>query len=220
MIRFQNLTTTFTYDAVDLPLIQQFNNQNPHVWDCKLSGLGLPRGAYTRRTEIKEYMKTRLYTIQGEYCIYCGNKFRSINSAHREHILPKDDYPEYCFHPKNLVLACDVCNGLEVKKNIDFALNKIQTRANYDDLDLKIIHPYLDDFFQHINNSKVTLKVISGSFKGKKKALRHIKTFKLNEGWNYEQRLRITKASKISIPLPFQNLFQAIINPYKKYKSR
>lgn len=94
MIRFQNLTTTFTYDAVDLPLIQQFNNQNPHVWDCKLSGLGLPRGAYTRRTEIKEYMKTRLYTIQGEYCIYCGNKFRSINSAHREHILPKDDYPE------------------------------------------------------------------------------------------------------------------------------
>lgn len=216
MVRFQSLTNTFNYDNVDLPLIQQFNAQRPHVWDRPLTGLGLPYRASTRRTEIKEYMKIRLYTIQGDYCIYCGNKFRSNNSAHREHIIPKSEYPEYSFHPKNLVLSCDVCNGFEFKGEIDFTLNKAQTRANYDDLDLEIIHPYIDDFFLHINDSNPTLRVINDSPKGRK----HIEVFKLNEGWNHEQRLRIAKSNKISIPRSFQNLFNAIIDRYYKYKSK
>lgn len=216
MILFQKPLNIFNYDTVDLPLIQQFNAHNPHVWSRPLTGLGLPPRASTRRDEIKDYMKERLYTIQGKYCIYCGNKFRSNNSAHREHIIPKVDYPEYTFHPKNLVLSCDVCNGFELKGEIDFTLNEAATRANYDNLDLEIIHPYLDDIFEHLDVKHTTIRLINNSAKGKK----HIEVFKLNEGWNHEQRLRVAKSNKYSIPLPFQNLFHSIVDRYHKYKSK
>lgn len=213
MIKFQTLNRTFNYLPQQQVFVDNFHRQNPHVWDNSLSGLGLPPRSFTVRQEIKIYIKEQLHLIQEEYCIYCGNKFRSISSTHREHIIPKCDYPQYAFYPKNLVLSCDLCNGFEEKGEIDFTLNRVQTEQNYDSLNLSIIHPYLDNLFEHLDVNNLTIRAIGNSPKG----LNHIGVFKLNEGWKHDIRAKLLVANKRPITEFFENLIDRIKNRVYRY---
>jgi 5-methylcytosine-specific restriction endonuclease McrA len=59
--------------------------------------------------------------IQELRCAWCtlliGEQGR--RSIHRDHIAPKQSYPQWTFLPKNLVLACEYCNGFAVKSRLD-----------------------------------------------------------------------------------------------------
>lgn len=186
MISFKSLDETFSYSTADQIFVNHLHSYDKQLWDEELPIDDFKRGSKARRTKIKNYIKMNLYYIQGNYCIYCGNKFRRKRDAEREHILPKSKYPKLAYHPKNLVLSCQKCNDPDHKGTIDFSLNSTQVNEyTYDDLELEIIHPYLDNFFEHLNpNCGPIIEIINNSFKGR----RHIEVFGLNKGWNLEQR--------------------------------
>lgn len=56
-------------------------------------------------------------------CQYCA--INSINTL--DHILPKEKFPEFVVHPKNLFPACSLCNG---KKSTKFVNNGIPEFLN------------------------------------------------------------------------------------------
>lgn len=48
-------------------------------------------------------------------CQYCT--LNSVNTL--DHIIPKENYPEYAVHPKNLFPACSQCNSKKSNKWLD-----------------------------------------------------------------------------------------------------
>lgn len=80
--------------------------------------------------------------IQGERCAWCtlfiGERGR--RTAHRDHIAPKSTYPQWTFAAKNLVLACEYCNGFAVKSDLD-TVGVIG--PTYDSTMFLLVHPYL-----------------------------------------------------------------------------
>ena len=64
----------------------------------------------------------RAYAETNGHCMYCGDDvfshWHSYSSAQVDHILPQSKYPDFYWHPQNLVLACFFCNT--TKKDEDF----------------------------------------------------------------------------------------------------
>jgi uncharacterized protein (TIGR02646 family) len=123
---------------------------------------------YTRgyaRT-FKDEITTQMATIQNRRCAYCGSKL-SGDELTRDHIAPKEHYPQFTFFPANLVLACTFCNT-ECKK----ATDTVTVRdAVYENCTFLIIHPQLDEPTDHITFvggvDKILIKVLNGSPKGR-----------------------------------------------------
>lgn len=63
-------------------------------------------------TLLKNAIVSRPNNREDHTCQYCT--INSVNTL--DHIMPKDDYPEFAVHPKNLVPACSQCNGKKSKK--------------------------------------------------------------------------------------------------------
>ena len=171
MYKFQTLSAPVSVDFSTQLFLDRLNAENPHVWDGTLDidfakGSSFARGSRTKRDEFKDYLKDELYLIQGDYCIYCGCKFRTNSDAQREHILPKTDYPEFSFEVKNLVLACARCNGFDFKGDIDFLIGN--RSSVYENNQIELIHPYLDDISEHLNTSDIIISLINNSAKGQK----------------------------------------------------
>lgn len=181
MYKFQTLNRVFLYDVVDRPLVNLLSQANPNVWEStiKLNNPPFPRGSRVRRERIKNFIKQELLAIQGDYCIYCGVKFRTNSDAQREHILPKDIYPQYTFEAQNLVLSCGRCNGFDYKHTKDYAIAPVN-RTHYYLNTFEIIHPYLDNLHDHLDVSGVVLSVKNNSAKGRKT----IDEFGLNDEFN------------------------------------
>jgi uncharacterized protein (TIGR02646 family) len=115
--------------------------------------------------EFKDSLTTQLRTEQNRRCAYCGRRLIETKT-HRDHIAPKETYPEFTFVPLNLVLACYHCNT-----DRKGTTNTISVRSNvYRDCVFTIIHPYLDDPQQHIEfvggDLKLLIKVVNDSAKG------------------------------------------------------
>jgi uncharacterized protein (TIGR02646 family) len=88
--------------------------------------------------------------IQESRCVWCTLLLgkRGHRTAHRDHIAPKGDYPHWTFVPKNLVLACEYCNGFSVK----CALDTVKVVAStYEGSEFFIVHPYEDNVVEHIS---------------------------------------------------------------------
>jgi uncharacterized protein (TIGR02646 family) len=102
----------------------------------------------SQREKLVKDIKAKLLEIQGSYCIYCGMHSDYCGNLQREHIAPKGKrhYPAFVFEPQNLCLACNTCN-CELKREKDFASGE---KEDYSKNSFAIIHPYLDDFFEHI----------------------------------------------------------------------
>lgn len=58
-------------------------------------------------TLLKNDIVSRPNNYEDHTCQYCT--INSVNTL--DHIIPKDDYPEFAIHPKNLVPACSQCNS-------------------------------------------------------------------------------------------------------------
>jgi uncharacterized protein (TIGR02646 family) len=59
-----------------------------------------------RHPRIKEALKT---AFSGK-CAYCESHVVHIDYGDIEHFRPKSKFPELCFHWKNLLLSCGICN--------------------------------------------------------------------------------------------------------------
>lgn len=118
---------------------------------------------------IKEDIRNQLYTIQNRYCAFCGIDLDIAREVHREHIASQSSYPEYIFHPENLVLACYDCNDFKGRRNV-VGLNT----NNYDTTTFIILHPYRDDYGNYLvafyENGGLWFEVLPGVTDARAKA--------------------------------------------------
>ena len=63
-------------------------------------------------TVLKNKLVSRPNNREDHTCQYCT--INSVNTL--DHIMPKDIYPEFAVHPKNLVPACSQCNSSKSTK--------------------------------------------------------------------------------------------------------
>ena len=81
--------------------------------------------------------------------------------VHREHIASQSSYPNYIFHPENLVLACYDCNDFKGKSN-----TIANDAEDYETTTFLILHPYRDNYGDYIvafyENGGLWFEVING----------------------------------------------------------
>lgn len=112
-----------------------------------------------------------------EQCCYCRKntlaEFKMILDI--EHILPKSKFPQYMFATFNLSVSCKRCNLNIKKEDTSFVTDLVQADNEPQQSGLyKLIHPNLDDYFQHIsyytqtiNNKKIIkYRIVNESIKG------------------------------------------------------
>ncbi|ODB95113.1 hypothetical protein A3197_17255 [Candidatus Thiodiazotropha endoloripes] len=75
------------------------------------------------------YFKKFREELSPDVCPLCGG----FGSSTLDHVLPKDDYPEFAVYSRNLVPACS-CN------------NKKGTACKGSNASERVMHPYYDDF--------------------------------------------------------------------------
>jgi uncharacterized protein (TIGR02646 family) len=108
---------------------------------------GISEGPYSPlvksfRSEVKQYYWER----QARKCCYCSKELDQHKGSYdAEHILHKDEHPQFMFHTQNLAVACKTCNGVKSNKSVthnppDF--NHLPEASE----DYKIVHPHLDDW--------------------------------------------------------------------------
>ncbi|MBO2554812.1 hypothetical protein RU080_16125 [Shewanella algae] len=101
-------------------------------------------------TELKARMKQH-YIVQQDYrCAYCKVHKPSLHGGDwdLEHIMHKNDFDKWMFHPKNLCVSCKECNGNKgtslITKSTSYT--NFPTRpSNY-----TIIHAHFDRYEDHI----------------------------------------------------------------------
>jgi uncharacterized protein (TIGR02646 family) len=185
------------------------------AWDKELAAyiaLGqLPTDSEKQRSDIKQKIKDQLQIIQDNYCAYCGIHFEIVGISEREHIANKAKYPQFTFLRDNLVLACRFCNGPIKKgsKNTILTLNK-----SYQNCDFTIIHPYLDDFHDHIEFSLQGSLMFFSAKLGSSKGVETIKMFKLMNSRQAQLRGNavIAKQHEQGILAPYDALRKSILS--------
>lgn len=103
---------------------------------------------------VKRQIKEDLLSIQSGQCAYCIQDLDSRTrneedlqlDGDREHIAAKTDYPQFMFTEANLVLSCITCNRA-LKNDLDIVMS---CSNNYEDCEFQIVHPYFDNFEEHI----------------------------------------------------------------------
>ncbi|TDQ18602.1 uncharacterized protein (TIGR02646 family) [Algoriphagus boseongensis] len=165
---YQSLRITITFNLVEQAIINRLKPLDGSEWDGNIkSGCSVTKA---ERDKLVTDIKTKLETIQGSYCIYCGIHSDYRGHLQREHILSKSsrNYPNFMFEPRNLVLACRVCN-MDLKRTKDFGSKE---RIKYRKNTFSIIHPYIDDFNRHLkffgSGHQVLIQKMPYSRKGKK----------------------------------------------------
>ena len=98
----------------------------------------------------KDHLREDMYKKQNKLCAYCRIHVPlACVHLHREHIVYKDEHPQWMFLPENLCVACDCCN--EYKGTTEVLVNpKTKTYPKSAD-GFKIIHPLYDRYSKHID---------------------------------------------------------------------
>ena len=97
----------------------------------------------------KKNLRQDMYRKQNKLCAYCRIHVSiACEPLHREHIVHKDEHPQWEFLPENLCVSCYWCN---VYKGTTEVLENPRTTAYPKSGDgFKIIHPLYDKFSDHI----------------------------------------------------------------------
>ena len=97
----------------------------------------------------KENLREYMYEKQNELCAFCRIHVPlSCVPMHREHIVYKDEHPQWMFLPENLCIVCPLCNGF---KGTTEVLSNSQTKTYpKNSSGFKIIHPLYDRYSEHI----------------------------------------------------------------------
>lgn len=97
----------------------------------------------------KKNLRNDMYKKQNKRCAFCRIHVPlACVPMHREHIVYKDEHPQWMFLPENLCIACPCCNNF---KGTTEVLTDPATEA-YPKMSkgFKIIHPQYDRYSEHI----------------------------------------------------------------------
>lgn len=120
---------------------------------AKLEATGVKaRNWDSRRKYIKSFkenLREDMYEKQNELCAFCRIHVPlSCVPMHREHIVYKDEHPQWMFLPENLCIACPLCN--EFKGTTEVLSNPQTKTYPKNSSGFKIIHPLYDRYSEHI----------------------------------------------------------------------
>lgn len=114
------------------------------------------------KSEIKSYYKQH----QRHTCPYCKNQIPLTNGQvwHIEHIVPKSLNCHLMFKPSNICVACVDCNISKGSKGVFFRqdIEDSEIAADY-----KIVHPFFDEYSDHIEKDGYAYLPLDRSEKGK-----------------------------------------------------
>lgn len=109
--------------------------------------------------QIKKTIKTQMLKNQSQCCAYCNLKFYETSRPEIEHIAPRKLYPEFEYINKNLVMACQYCNGSSKKGS----KNTIKTKNQYyNTCHFNIVHPFYDNAEDYFEQSAFIIKIKNG----------------------------------------------------------
>ncbi|WP_298895746.1 hypothetical protein [uncultured Psychroserpens sp.] len=180
-IKYSLLGKTYVYDNDDLDLLDGYEPQKGDWKD----------GAFD---DFKKNIKTLYYNDQNERCAFCRKiiNFEGYTEP-LEHILYKDRYPQWMFHPKNLVVSCDPCNGKKSKFNSlvnGCSLNVFPIQPQY----FVTLNPHLEDWNHHLKLKK-GLFFIAKTVKG----LKTIEVYKLTRSDVIHHHSKFKRINKESL---------------------
>lgn len=103
----------------------------------------------TQFKSLKQNLRLFLRYQQGNFCCYCKKELGyDIGETHIEHIVSRNEYADYGFEPYNLAISCPGCN--EKKGDKPVCINVPSNIYSHKSKDYMIVHPYFDDYNQHI----------------------------------------------------------------------
>jgi hypothetical protein len=208
--KFQTLIgRSITYSDDELTVIEGLKPLEGGEWTGVIKETSTVRRM--DRDALKDSIKAKLIALHGRFCIYCGLHEDHCGSIlQREHIAPKgtEYYPSFMFEPENLALACYRCN-VEFKGETDVGSGD---KITYADNDFSIVHPYLDNFHDHIElgvrNGQALIRKKNDSDKGHAT----IKMFELDSPARTMLRSGLLINNSIDFDSKFDKLFQDNLN--------
>lgn len=114
---------------------------------------------------IKNNISTHTLIQQNCRCAYCESII--TGGAQLDHFLPKQEYKEYCYEPKNLLTGCTVCNMYLKKAGDPLVPPKV---ARYEQNKFRIVHPYFNDpsfHIKYINDDRIHIDINNCTTLGK-----------------------------------------------------
>ena len=140
---------------------------------------------WVKAKAFKEVIDKHLEVEQSNRCAYCGSRFMSP-ARHRDHIAPKGAalYPQWTFHPYNVVHSCYDCNSGWKRQQDTIAVYS----THYGKCQFTIIHPYFDDPKQHVAYTGHRLSILIQSVNGSAKGRETIRMFDLASPDRTKQR--------------------------------
>ena len=97
----------------------------------------------------KKNLREDMYEKQHKLCAYCRIHIPlACVPMHREHIVYKDNHPQWMFLPQNLCVVCPTCNGF--KGTTEVLEDPKTTTYPKVSTGFKIIHPMFDKYSEHI----------------------------------------------------------------------
>lgn len=133
------IQSPYTITLADKKAIEKASNGNPQKEDWEKSTL----------KDFKGRVRQHYRDQQNDRCAYCRMDISSATgSFHIEHIIPKSLHPEWMYNPKNLCVACSNCNSAKYNDNV-LSSDKYTNLPSHSS-DYLIVHPHLDNYFEHI----------------------------------------------------------------------
>jgi hypothetical protein len=144
-----DLNKSYAYNVIAVynPIADEANAINSFVihvkknWDSRKNGI----------VSFKNSMRIHLEPRQKERCAYCRQYLQASGKGeHLDHIVAKDDRPQWLFKPMNLILSCSGCNvPKHVTKVLYSPFNRRTNRYPISSTAFKIFNPYYDKWKDH-----------------------------------------------------------------------
>lgn len=99
---------------------------------------------------LKYHIKQHYLHAQDSTCAYCRQKIVVSHSAawDTDHVIAKDEYPDFMFDPINLCISCKDCNLTKHNKRV--LSNPKRKTLPGKPADYLIVHPHLDIYSDNI----------------------------------------------------------------------
>lgn len=121
------------------------------IEELKTKGL-VPNDWNSQKVGIKSFkdnIRNEMYYKQNCRCAYCRMElFSATHFLQREHIVHKNEHPQWMFEPRNLCVTCDWCNNYKKDEEVLFKPNVEDYPTASEDY--KIVNPFLDTYSEHI----------------------------------------------------------------------
>lgn len=163
--------------------------------------------------EIKSKIRAQLEAVQ-TCCAYCGLKLKGTSKGQIEHIAPKAyyRYPQFTFTLRNLVMACNFCNGFD-KKGTTPTISSVHNR--YKRCEFNILHPYFDDpslYYDWDDQGIEILISINTDHPDHQKALNSMALFDLDTPKMNELRAQQVRFEEYKSRFPLNNPDETLLN--------